>query len=800
MKFDPPANSNYACMVVKIPATITLPGLDNLVGVPVLGHQALTQKDKQAGELALAFTAETQLSEEYAAYNNLFRDSSLNRDQAEKGYLEANRRIRALKLRGHRSDALLMPLESIAYTGVDISQLQEGDVFDVVNGHEICRKYTLPVKRQPQAKSKVEKAFKRVDTKLFPEHISTDQFHRNQHLLRPGREIVITQKLHGCFPAKAKVTMWDGTQKRISCIVPGDVVCGVDHETGRLVPSRVLNAATTGVADKWAVVKVRYPLKGDDARIFATPDHQVFTENRGYVEVAELRGDDILAYERYLPQITDEKRAILEGMLLGDGSLVCTGGNYGIVWGCKEDHLEALEYRQALLGNLCTQSQRRRISGYGTSMVDAGTIRHPAINSMAERWGYAPHAGKRVPADLTLSDLTVATFYMDDGSLAHSELQRDRACFAICDWDDASAEHIRQAFIRWGMANPVVYKDPTGYNRIRLNADDAWAMFERIADLIPPVMAYKLPRELRHRATGSASLPDRWAHHTVRGEVKDVSYASAKRLGYSTKYDIETETHNFFANHVLVHNSSIRVGRVPCLRQKGIVERFLNRWIKTPDCEYDAVAGSRKVIKDRGNAAQNHYYGFDLWSDYSDRVKDLIPEGYILYGELVGWTKDSEGQAIPIQKNYTYNLPVGECELYVYRVATINTQGTLADLPWDAVKEFCLARGLKWTPEMGRVTFGPPTPWSAEDLERYVDEMMDMRYADYYDEHIADSPELAAIFDRPVPLSDKKTVDEGVVLRQEGIVPVLLKAKAPAFLLHETKLLDAEEQDIESAA
>ncbi|AXQ52382.1 RNA ligase [Mycobacterium phage EricMillard] len=443
MKFDPPANSNYACMVVKIPATITLPGLDNLVGVPVLGHQALTQKDKQAGELALAFTAEIQLSEEYAAYNNLFRDPSLNRDQAEKGYLEANRRIRALKLRGHRSDALLMPLESIAYTGVDISQLQEGDVFDVVNGHEICRKYVLPVNKpngRRAASTKMAKAFKRVDTKLFPEHLATDNFWRNRHELKPGREIVISQKLHG---------------------------------------------------------------------------------------------------------------------------------------------------------------------------------------------------------------------------------------------------------------------------------------------------------------------------------------------------------------------TSLRVGRVPCLRQRGRVERFLNRWFPTPDYAFDAVYGSRKVIKDPGDANKQHFYDFDLWSWYGEKIADLVPEGYLVYGEIIGYLP---GTDTPIQKNYTYNLPVGECELYVYRVATINTQGTLADLPWDAVKEFCLARGLKWTPEMGRVSFGPGQPWTAEDLEQYVNDMMDMRYADHYDEHIGESEELAAIFDRPVPLSDKKTVDEGVVLRQEGIVPVLLKAKAPAFLLHETKLLDAEEQDIESAA
>lgn len=196
LNFETPKNANYAAVVVRVNNIVELPGLDNLVGAPVLGHQALTQRDIQAGDLRLAFTAETQLSEAYARENDLHRDASLNKTEAA-GYLEANRRIRALKLRGHRSDALLMPLESVAFTGINPGELQEGDTFDTLNGHEICRKYELPVKQGTPAKSKVEKAFKRVDSKLFPEHLDTDAFWRSKHLLRPGREVVVTQKLHG---------------------------------------------------------------------------------------------------------------------------------------------------------------------------------------------------------------------------------------------------------------------------------------------------------------------------------------------------------------------------------------------------------------------------------------------------------------------------------------------------------------------------------------------------------------------------------------------------------------------------
>lgn len=199
MKLDAPVNRNYAAQVVRVNNIVEL-GLDNLVGVPVLGHSALTQRDGvQVGDLRVAFTAETQLSHEYAATNNLYRDTTLNADPAEKGYLEANRRVRAVKLAGQRSSALLMPLSSLGFIpGFDPSQLREGDAFDVIDSVEICRKYEIPVKRNPRGgTSKVEKAFKRVDKKLFPEHLDTDAYWRSKHLLAAGREVVVTQKLHG---------------------------------------------------------------------------------------------------------------------------------------------------------------------------------------------------------------------------------------------------------------------------------------------------------------------------------------------------------------------------------------------------------------------------------------------------------------------------------------------------------------------------------------------------------------------------------------------------------------------------
>lgn len=418
MKFDKPVNLNYAATIVAVPATVDLPGLDNLVGVPVLGHQALTTRGVQVGDLRVAFTAETQLSQEYASTNNLFRESELNQVNTEKGYLEKNRRIRAMRMRGNESNALLMPLESLSWTGVDISQLVDGDTFDTLNGHPICNKYEVPVRREPgtQAK-KIEKAFKRVDNKVFPEHLDTDAYWRSKHLLDAKKPAVVTQKLHG---------------------------------------------------------------------------------------------------------------------------------------------------------------------------------------------------------------------------------------------------------------------------------------------------------------------------------------------------------------------TSFRVGNVPVLRTLGWKDRLARRFgVTVPEYEYDVVFGSRKVIKDVNNPNQNHFYKEDIWTLYGKSIANLIPEGFIVYGELVGWTPNGEA----IQKGYTYDVPQGEAVLYVYRVAVVNSQGTLVDLSWDGVKEFCVARGLRTVPEHNWIRVA--------DADGWVEALMDERFNDY----------AAEWTERPVPLSGPKTVDEGICIRQDGLVPLILKAKSPKFLEHETKTLDQEAEE-----
>lgn len=222
MRFDTITNPNYVATVVRVtPEQLhALEGLDNLAGYHQFGMQALVSKDTPAG-LYLLFSTEVQLSEAFAAANNLHRDATLNADTTKTGYLETTRRVKAIKLRGHRSDSLLIPVESLSYllSARELAELAEGDVFDSINGTWICRKYLVKQVRagsgqQPKAR------VRRVDAKVFPEHLDSENYFRNAMKIPAEGHVTVSQKLHGTsvrygtVPVLAEQTWWERLLRR----------------------------------------------------------------------------------------------------------------------------------------------------------------------------------------------------------------------------------------------------------------------------------------------------------------------------------------------------------------------------------------------------------------------------------------------------------------------------------------------------------------------------------------------------------------------------------------------------------
>lgn len=194
---------NYSATVIRVPKVRKAENSDRLYIVDALGMTAIVDDSwiAREGQYAVLFPAEVQLSEDFTAYNNLYREADMNVDPRESGYIERNRRVRALKLRGNISNALVLPLESVVRIipdGMYKVALREGDVFDTYAGIEFCRKYVVPTKEtHTKAQGQVKKAFRRVDNTFLPEHFETGQWLREEHSIDNSETVIVTQKLHG---------------------------------------------------------------------------------------------------------------------------------------------------------------------------------------------------------------------------------------------------------------------------------------------------------------------------------------------------------------------------------------------------------------------------------------------------------------------------------------------------------------------------------------------------------------------------------------------------------------------------
>ena len=150
------------------------------------------------GDLVVYFPTDGQLSEEFCRVHDLVRRKDDAGNQCG-GYLEPGKRnIRAIRLRGERSDGLAMPLTCLEYTGVDVRTLEAGFAFTAVNGKEICCKYIPRSNRRAAAGSGNRTRKHKVPVApLFVEHADTEQLAYNLGAFRANDEIEITLKMHG---------------------------------------------------------------------------------------------------------------------------------------------------------------------------------------------------------------------------------------------------------------------------------------------------------------------------------------------------------------------------------------------------------------------------------------------------------------------------------------------------------------------------------------------------------------------------------------------------------------------------
>lgn len=193
---------NYLCRVVQVDNIRKHSNADRLQIVTIDGANVIVGLDTKLGDIMVFVPTECQLAECFVKENNLFEDKSLNKDTDKKGYINNKRRVRAIKLRGEYSRALLLPIDyfTIFLDGVKFDMREHvGTEFNTVNGVQFSTKYIPPnaKKIQTQNQTKKEKRFNRIIESQFNFHVDTLQIARHLEEFKPEDTIQITHKFHG---------------------------------------------------------------------------------------------------------------------------------------------------------------------------------------------------------------------------------------------------------------------------------------------------------------------------------------------------------------------------------------------------------------------------------------------------------------------------------------------------------------------------------------------------------------------------------------------------------------------------
>ena len=250
---------------------------------------------------------------------------------------------------------------------------------------------------------------------------------------------------------------------------------------------------------------------------------------------------------------------------------------------------------------------------------------------------------------------------------------------------------------------------------------------------------------------------------------------------------------------VKLHGTSFIMGNVKTKKPRwnGLYSKLFNhlpKFLQFTVEDYDNIYSSRTVIKNQyiNSNVSSGYYEKDVWGEYFNLLKGLIPHGMTIYGEIIGYIGGSNSM---IQKGYDYGCKPGKNKLMIYRINTKNYDGISYE--WD-VREV-----RDWTMQL--ISLHP----ELADRIHPIDILFHGRLMDYYPQcdlsnHWHDDVLEAMKKDKRFgmemnePLCRNKIPREGIVLRiDHDPIKEAFKLKTLKFLGKEAELIDMGEVDIE---
>ena len=210
----------YNGFVVRVEHLRPHPNADKLQILTVFYNDTCVSLDVAIGDLGIYFPSDGQLSEEFCEYNHMCRTKKDGTPDT--GYMDPEKRnIKAIRLRGEKSDGIYLPIKCLEYTGVDLDSLAPGDPITIVNGHEVCTKYIPKYVDKPVRERTGNRTRKKKEptAPLFKEHADTAQLVYNLGAFKQGDEVEITLKMHGTSQRTAHLPILQGYADTWPCRV-----------------------------------------------------------------------------------------------------------------------------------------------------------------------------------------------------------------------------------------------------------------------------------------------------------------------------------------------------------------------------------------------------------------------------------------------------------------------------------------------------------------------------------------------------------------------------------------------------